>query len=60
MLRFGLGVAELPVTWRNDERTSVSIVADPPRMIADVLRVRWGFRVGAYDPTTVKAGRKAS
>jgi dolichyl-phosphate beta-glucosyltransferase len=48
--RFGLSVAEVPVTWRNASGSKVSIVGDPLRMIADVLRIRWRFRRGLYKP----------
>ncbi len=49
-MRFGLRVEEIPVVWRNDPRTTVSIVTDAPRMLLDVLRVRWRFRRGLYNP----------
>jgi dolichyl-phosphate beta-glucosyltransferase len=48
--RFGLSVAEVPVTWRDSRGSKVSLVGDPLRMIADVLRVRWRFRRGLYNP----------
>lgn len=48
--RFGLSVADVPVTWRNATGSKVSIVGDPLVMIADVLRVRWRFRRGLYNP----------
>lgn len=48
--RFGLSVAEVPVTWRNAPGSKVSILRDPLNMIADVLRVRWRFRRGLYNP----------
>jgi dolichyl-phosphate beta-glucosyltransferase len=48
--RFGLSVVDVPVTWRNATGSKVSMVADPLRMIADVLRVRWRFRRGLYNP----------
>jgi len=49
-VRFGLRVEEIPVVWRNDPKTTVSLLADPPRMLLDLLRVRWRFRTGAYNP----------
>ena len=58
-VRFGLGVAEVPVRWINDDRSTVNVLRDPPRMLLDVLRVRWRFRVGAYDPAATTAGRRA-
>lgn len=48
--RFGLRVQEVPVIWRNSERSTVNIVTAPPRMILDLLRVRWRFRRGLYNP----------
>jgi len=54
--RFGLSVADVPVTWSNATGSKVSIVGDPLKMIADVLRVRWRFRRGLYNPDTGAAG----
>jgi dolichyl-phosphate beta-glucosyltransferase len=48
--RFGLSVVDVPVIWRNATGSKVSLVGDPLRMIADVLRVRWRFRRGLYNP----------
>jgi dolichyl-phosphate beta-glucosyltransferase len=48
--RFSLSVVETPVTWRNAEGSKVSIVGDPLHMILDVLKVRWRFRRGLYNP----------
>jgi dolichyl-phosphate beta-glucosyltransferase len=53
--RFGLTVREVPVIWRNAPGSKVSIVGDPPHMILDVLRVRWRFRRGLYNPETTAA-----
>ena len=38
------------VVWRNAEGSKVSLVGDPLNMFLDVLRVRWHFRRGRYDP----------
>ena len=54
--RFSLSVAEVPVTWRNAEGSKVSLFVDPLNMILDVLRVRWRFRRGLYNPETGAAG----
>lgn len=54
--RFGLTVAEVPVTWSNAPGSKVSMMSDPIRMIADVLRVRWRFRRGLYNPGRGAAG----
>jgi dolichyl-phosphate beta-glucosyltransferase len=48
--RFGLRVREVPVVWRDDPRSTVGPLTDAPRMLADVLRVRWRFRRGLYNP----------
>ena len=48
--RFGLSVADVPITWRNATGSKVSLIRDPLNMIADVLRVRWRFRRGLYNP----------
>ena len=55
-VRFGLAVKEVPVVWRNDPRSQVSIVADPIRMLLDVLRIRWRFRRGLYNPEAKSDG----
>jgi dolichyl-phosphate beta-glucosyltransferase len=54
--RFGLSVVDVPVTWRNAGGSKVSILGDPLNMIVDVLRVRWRFRRGLYNPETGAAG----
>jgi dolichyl-phosphate beta-glucosyltransferase len=54
--RFGLAVAEAPVIWRNAAGSKVSVLVDPLNMIVDVLRVRWRFRRGLYNPETGAAG----
>ncbi len=38
--RLGYQVAEVPVTWRNDERSSVNPLLDPAKMFLDILRIR--------------------
>jgi len=48
--RFGLSVAEVPVIWRDAPGSKVSILRDPLNMLVDVLRVRWRFRRGLYNP----------
>jgi len=54
--RFGLSVADVPVTWRNAMGSKVSLFGDPLNMIADVLRVRWRFRRGLYNPEPGASG----
>jgi dolichyl-phosphate beta-glucosyltransferase len=48
--RFGLTAREVPVVWRNEPKSKVSIIRDPLNMLYDVARVRWLFRRGAYNP----------
>jgi glycosyltransferase involved in cell wall biosynthesis len=42
--RRGLRVKEVPVTWRNSPRSTVSIIRSPPKMLFDLMRLRWRFR----------------
>lgn len=48
--QFGIPVREVPVIWRNDPRSAVSLVGDPLQMLRDLLRIRWAFRRGRYRP----------
>lgn len=48
--RFGLSAREVPVVWRNEPKSKVSIIGDPLNMLYDVARVRWRFRRGDYNP----------
>ncbi len=49
-VRYGLSVREIPVVWRNEPNSRVSMLTDPVNMLWDVARVRWRFRTGAYNP----------
>ncbi len=49
-VRFGLTVREIPVVWRNEPKSRVNMFTDPINMLWDIARVRWRFRVGAYNP----------
>lgn len=40
----GLRCLELPVRWLNDTRTRVSLLRHGPRMLWEVLEIRWGGR----------------
>lgn len=40
----GYGLAEVPIVWKNSPQSKVHIVADPLRMFADLLRIRWLHR----------------
>ena len=51
-VRYGLTVREIPVVWRNEPDSRVSMITDPVNMLWDVARVRWRFRRGAYNPDT--------
>lgn len=55
-VRFGLKVREVPVLWRNAPGSKVSLVADPLNMLLDVVRVRWRFRRGLYNPSRPAPG----
>jgi dolichyl-phosphate beta-glucosyltransferase len=48
--RFGLSIAEVPVTWRNSPGSTVNLVTAPPAMVIEILRVLWRFRRGGYNP----------
>ena len=48
--RFGLRTREVPVVWRNSAESGVNMLTDPFNMLCDVLRVRWRFRRGQYNP----------
>ncbi len=52
-VRFGLGVEEVPVAWRAEPGSRLRDPLEPPRMLLDLLRVRWRFRRGHYrgDPS---------
>jgi dolichyl-phosphate beta-glucosyltransferase len=46
--RRGYRIAELPVTWRNDDATRVGVLRDSTRMFLDLLRIRWFDWSGFY------------
>jgi glycosyltransferase involved in cell wall biosynthesis len=48
--RFGLRVKEVPVVWRNSDRSTVGVFTAPPQMLLDLVKVRWRFRRGLYNP----------
>lgn len=48
--QLGLQAREVGVTWRNDPSSRVGMLRDPLRMLLDLMRIRWRFRRGAYDP----------
>lgn len=46
--RLGYRIAEVPVTWRNDEATRVGVLRDSTRMFVDLLRIRGNDWAGHY------------
>lgn len=46
--RRGLGIAEIPVRWRNSPQSKVRILADSLQMFWDVVRIALRDRAGAY------------
>ncbi len=50
-LRYGMRVAEVPVTWRNNPETKVRLAVDLPRSLLELLRIRWNWLVGRYPRT---------
>jgi dolichyl-phosphate beta-glucosyltransferase len=55
-VRYGLRVGEVPIAWRNSERSTVTLVRDPLNMLLDLVRVRWRFRRGLYHPKDAPGG----
>lgn len=47
-LRRGLRIAEVPVTWRNDVASRVTLLRGTAAFL-DLLRVRWNGALGRYD-----------
>lgn len=43
-----LRVAEAPVIWRNDPRSSVRLLSSPPAMLRDVIKTMVRLRCGRY------------
>jgi glycosyltransferase involved in cell wall biosynthesis len=37
----GFKLVEIPITWRNDERTKVNSFSDPLKMFLDLIRIKW-------------------
>ena len=51
--RYGLRVAEVPVSWAHDHRSKISPVRDGTRMLGELLRIRMNSVGGKYvSPTT--------
>ncbi len=46
--RLGLRIKSLPIEWHYRDRSQVSLIGDPLRMLRDVCRVRRNGRLGVY------------
>lgn len=57
--RLGLSLVEVPVTVENTERSTIHVTRDAGRMLADLARVRFAARRGAYDPEPHEATEPA-
>jgi len=54
--RRGCRVVEVPIDWYYRSESRVQPLADPLRMLADILRIRRNWRAGVYDsPRAAKA-----
>jgi len=42
--RLGLRIAQLPVRWIDAPGTKVNMLVDGPKMVMDLLRIRWRHR----------------
>jgi len=42
--KLGYSVAEVPVSWRHDTRSTLSLVSDSMKMFLDLLKIRWIHR----------------
>jgi len=42
--RLGLNIAQIPVRWVNSPDTKVKMLVDGPKMVADLIRIRWLHR----------------
>lgn len=44
----GFRMCEIPVVWRNDERSTVNPIGDPLKMLLDLFRIRFNILRGVY------------
>jgi dolichyl-phosphate beta-glucosyltransferase len=44
----GLKMVEVPVVWRHADDSKVRLFVDGPKMILDLLRIRWNDAIGVY------------
>jgi hypothetical protein len=42
--KLGLQVTEVPVRWINSAASRVNMLRDAPRMLRDVIKIRWMHR----------------
>lgn len=56
-VRYGLAVREVPVVWADSRGSKVGMVTSPINMVWDLLRVRWRYRRGLYNPEVRPGGR---
>ena len=56
-VRYGLDVREVPVVWADSKGSKVGLVTSPINMVWDLVRVRWRFRRGLYNPETRPDGK---
>jgi dolichyl-phosphate beta-glucosyltransferase len=42
--KLGYNISEVPVTWYNDERTTVSAISDSAQMFLDIIRIKRAHR----------------
>jgi glycosyltransferase involved in cell wall biosynthesis len=46
--KFGFRVVEVPVAWAHSEGTRIRPLRDGPRMVEDMLAIRWNALMGKY------------
>ncbi len=46
--RLGLKIEDVPVVWRHAEGSTLSFFRDGPKMLLDLLRIRWNAISGKY------------
>jgi len=49
--QFGFRVAEIPVKWAHREGTRINPLRDGPKMLLEMLRIRWNALSGKYRET---------
>jgi len=53
--RYGLRVAEVPVSWAHDHRSKINPLRDGTRMLGELLRVRMNSMGGKYIAPSTQA-----